>query len=282
MIIEKYMDANDFLNETQEFLEQDEVSNNVILGTCLRLRKEKNKSLNESYFAAIKEDENILLVAMITPPFPIAIYSDNINCDDELSLLIEDLLNNNIEVNGVIAPIELANSFSLKWCELKACNKIDGLNMRAYELVDVNHPRYSKGNLRDAKDEDLETISRWIYNLEKDDGSDITCEQAYEMAKNKITNGELYVWEDKIPVSMACATRPTTNGIVVNMVYTPSELRQKGYASSCVAALSQHLLDKGYKFCSLFTDLSNPTSNSIYIKIGYKAVCDYKSYSFKE
>ncbi|MBZ9623802.1 GNAT family N-acetyltransferase [Clostridium sp. FP2] len=158
---------------------------------------------------------------------------------------------------------------------------IDGMNMRVYELVKVQHPQYSQGDFRIAKEEDLKIVSTWIYSIEKDEGSDITYEKAYDMAKNKINDGQLYLWEDKVAVSMACISRPTINGIVVNMVYTPPELRGRGYASSCVASLSQYLLNIGYKFCSLFTDLSNPTSNSIYIKIGYKPICDYKSYSFK-
>ena len=47
-----------------------------------------------------------------------------------------------------------------------------------------------------------------------------------------------------------------------------------------VAALSQLLLDSGRKFCFLFTDLSNPTSNHIYQAIGYRPVCDVDEYRF--
>ena len=36
------------------------------------------------------------------------------------------------------------------------------------------------------------------------------------------------------------------------------------------ALVSQKIFDKGKSLCNLFTDLSNPTSNSIYQKIGYK------------
>ena len=63
-------------------------------------------------------------------------------------------------------------------------------------------------------------------------------------------------------------------------MYTPPEYRRKGYASSCVAALSKTLLDKGYQYCFLFTDLANPTSNSIYQKIGYKPVCNVSNLKF--
>jgi hypothetical protein len=40
------------------------------------------------------------------------------------------------------------------------------------------------------------------------------------------------------------------------------------------------MLDSGRSFCSLFTDLSNPTSNRIYQNIGYNPVCDVSLYRF--
>ena len=80
---------------------------------------------------------------------------------------------------------------------------------------------------------------------------------------------------------MAATARPTRRGVGVNLVYTPPPLRGKGYASSCVAALSQLQLDSGYQFCVLYTDLANPTSNSIYHKIGYVALCDSDEYVFE-
>jgi hypothetical protein len=70
--------------------------------------------------------------------------------------------------------------------------------------------------------------------------------------------------------------------VTVSAVYTPREQRQHGYASALVARLSQHLLDMGYEFVTLFTDLENPTSNAIYQKIGYHPVIDFRSYKFIE
>ena len=64
----------------------------------------------------------------------------------------------------------------------------------------------------------------------------------------------------------------------IGFVYTPKEERGKGYASACVAAASEKALETGYKFCCLFTDLGNPTSNSIYQRIGYNPVTDVLDY----
>ncbi len=90
----------------------------------------------------------------------------------------------------------------------------------------------------------------------------------------------LYLWVDGAPVSMAGYTGPTPHGIRVGPVYTPPELRGRGYASALVAQMSQALLDGGRSFCFLFTNLANPTANHIYEEIGYEAVVDVDVYTF--
>ena len=52
-------------------------------------------------------------------------------------------------------------------------------------------------------------------------------------------------------------------------MYTPPDCRRRGYASSLVAAITQQQLDEGRRFCFLFTDFANPTSNKIYQAVGY-------------
>jgi predicted GNAT family acetyltransferase len=73
---------------------------------------------------------------------------------------------------------------------------------------------------------------------------------------------------------------PTPNGIRIAPVYTPPELRGGGYASACTAETTRRLLKDGRRFCFLYTDLANPTSNSIYQRIGYRPVCDVDQYRF--
>ena len=90
----------------------------------------------------------------------------------------------------------------------------------------------------------------------------------------------IYQLMSVLPPRPATWTGPTPNGVRVTLVYTPPAVRGHGYASSCVAALSALLLASGRKYCFLFTDLANPTSNSIYTKIGYRPVCDVDEYRF--
>ncbi len=125
-------------------------------------------------------------------------------------------------------------------------------------------------------------MTQWTYAFSMEALGNADWQAARELAELKISEGDLYLWEDPHPVSMACRTRPTQHGAVVSNVYTPKEFRGKGYASACVAQLSQTLLDSGCQFTALFTDLANPTANHIYQQIGYTPLCDYLDLAFVE
>ena len=95
-------------------------------------------------------------------------------------------------------------------------------------------------------------------------------------------NAGLHLWIDGEPVCMAGASGPTATGIRIGLVYTPPGHRRRGYANAYVAALSQLLLDSGRQRCFLFTDLANPTSNSIYQGIGFRPLSDRHVVRFSE
>ena len=101
-------------------------------------------------------------------------------------------------------------------------------------------------------------------------------DEAERILARHVAKTMLYFWQDKMGknVAMAGRVRETPNGASISLVYTPPELRGRGYASRLVAQLSQSLLDGGKSLCNLFTDLSNPTSNHIYQKIGYRPVAN--------
>jgi hypothetical protein len=80
-------------------------------------------------------------------------------------------------------------------------------------------------------------------------------------------------------VSLAGFGGETPNGIRIGPVYTPPDLRRRGYATALTAALTRSLLER-HRFCFLFTDLANPTSNGIYMRIGYEPVADVEEWRF--
>ena len=83
-------------------------------------------------------------------------------------------------------------------------------------------------------------------------------------------------------MAMAGFGGPTPTGIRIGPVYTPPESRRRGYGTACTAALSRMLmLERGHRNCFLYTDLANPTSNGIYVAIGYQPVCDMLEVRFE-
>ncbi len=136
--------------------------------------------------------------------------------------------------------------------------------------------RIAPGQLRLAHQGERDLLARWAaaYLTEIGDRGD-----PGEVISARIAGGQLFVWDHDGPVSMAAWTGKTPNGVRVNLVYTPVAMRRRGYATACVATLSQLLLRQGNAFCCLYTDLANPTSNAIYQRIGYQPVCDAGVYA---
>ena len=92
----------------------------------------------------------------------------------------------------------------------------------------------------------------------------------------------LWLWDDNGPRSLTGVGGETPNGIRIGPVYTPPSDRGQGYASALVAAVSQAQLDAGRRFCFLYADLANPTSNKIYQAIGYRPITDALRIDFAE
>lgn len=155
------------------------------------------------------------------------------------------------------------------------------MSERIYACETVAPLTYAPGRLRPVTKDGEPLLSQWCVQFCLD--ARIEDETVYFKARlpSKIADGSLYIWEDNEAVAMAGLERETSHGIAISWVYTPAHLRELGYATSCVAALTQRMLDSGKKFCCLYTDLSNPTSNSIYQKIGYRSVCDVQDWVFE-
>jgi predicted GNAT family acetyltransferase len=91
----------------------------------------------------------------------------------------------------------------------------------------------------------------------------------------------LFLWRaGGEPVSLV-SLNPAVAGVVrIGPVYTPPEARRRGYASASVAAVSRQALGAGAHTCTLYTDLSNPTSNKIYADVGYRRIAECEERTF--
>jgi predicted GNAT family acetyltransferase len=236
----------------------------------------------------IEDGGQIELVSLCTPPFPaIVSYCENLPGDEVLQTLLSDLSDYLGEgFTGINAHKALAERMKDLWEQDTGRKARLAMAMRIYKLEQVIPVEGVPGKLRPAEIGDKDVMLSWYAGFQRDamlEEPDLARVQKQVNMYLKADPGErgLYFWiKDGQPVSMAGYAGPTPNGIRIGAVYTPPEQRKSGYASAVTAGLSQQLLDQGFKFCFLFTDLLNPTSNYIYQQIGYRPVCDVDRYDF--
>lgn len=226
------------------------------------------------------EEDDILAVALRTPPHKL-VLSRSVNTE-ALRAIAQHLYSHSQTLPGVVAPATEAKVFADVWQAFTGQSYRIGMRLRIYQLETVQPIPKVSGYFRRATKSDRILLISWCKALIKEAiGDDVVAQNEERLVDRRLSENSLYVWEDNVLVSMAGFSGATPNGIRINLVYTPPEYRRKGYATSCVAALSQTLLDQGRKYCFLFTDLANPTSNHIYQTIGYQPVCDMNDYCFE-
>ncbi|MFX1358312.1 MAG: GNAT family N-acetyltransferase [Promethearchaeota archaeon] len=283
MKVEFHDDAKKFYDLVNSFLVEHEAENNIILAiltTIIEFPERYGKEKPD--LVTVIDDEKIKLILIRTPPFnPILSYTDDINT---LDFLVEDFIKKGIQIPGLFGCKEIAKKFVKLWCAAKDLTYKLVMNERIYKLERVSEEAIGNCECIIVGMAFKDLILKWAREFiiealphEKED----SIIQSLERIKKDIEEGRIFLlFENGKPVSMARKAGKTPNGNLVNLVYTPPNLRRNGYATELVAHLSKYLLDEGNRYCFLFTDLMNPTSNSIYQKVGYRPVTDYDQYEF--
>ncbi len=273
-----YDTAEQFLQELQIPLERNEVSHGLILGVCMRMARRPELYAEAPCLAAVHDGQEFVLAGMITPPFNLVLAGPGAAIPAEAYIGLSDEFEARSWMPpGVLAPVPMARAFASRWADRQELSTVVNLKQRLFKLTEVIPPELpAAGRMRVAGPADLDLIAGWIYSFGMDVFGHEEPARARVLAETRLEEGDIYLWEKGgRPVSMAARTRPTRHGISIGLVYTPEAERGRGYASHCVAALSQLQLEAGFSYCSLFTDLANPTSNHIYQTIGYRPVHDF-------
>ena len=277
MELTRHDGADAFLAHAGEFLRAREAEHNLILGLSSRLQVAPLMYGEPPYFAVAEEGGRVVAVTMRTPPHNLILSE----VDDEAALqpLLEDARAEFGSLPGVVGPKQPVARFAQAW---GAPARLE-IAQRAFRADHVDAPSGVPGQMRDYEHDDRELAARWMDAFADEalpEPPPGTSEEFVDHREDD-PDGGIVLWEDEGgAVSMAGFGGRTPNGIRIGPVYTPPELRGRGYASALTAALTQRLLDGGLRFCFLFTDLANPTSNSIYQRIGYEAVSDVDLWTF--
>ncbi|MBS4217446.1 GNAT family N-acetyltransferase [Bacillus sp. FJAT-49711] len=265
--LRKYDDHEKFRSDVLSHLEKNEVENNLPIGVLNSLTAESTIYL----MATITKEDELLVVLLQTHPQQIIISKPPRFSDKEISEIAKLLSE---QINGIPGLIGERN-FTEKLANYINPQYYVQMNQRIYKLTEIKKEPASNGKLRLVNMVDLPVVKNWVFMFCDEIGESINWEESEEKALAFIKSERIYAWEiNRKLVAMASISRPTRSNICISLVFTPIENRKKGYASSCVSALSSLMLEKGYKTTSLYTDLDNPTSNKIYMEIGYEPIMD--------
>ena len=281
MHLTTFQTADEFLRAAEPTLVANEAANNLMYGMALRGQHFPERFKTPPYFAVVQQAGQLLAAALMTPPHNLLVFAAG-EAEAAFDLLARSLHEQHWPVPGVLGPSPAALAFAQTWQRLSGQGYVIEDHERVYELRQVIWPPQPVGAMRAAISADLDLLAGWLFSFWQEalPNEPYRLEDALEAAQQKIIDRDYYVWDTGTVVALAGRSRPTPHGYCIGPVYTPPQQRGQGYATALTAALSQLLLDGGKQFTALFTNLANPTSNSIYQKIGYRPVCDFDKYRF--
>ncbi|HEY7343589.1 MAG TPA: GNAT family N-acetyltransferase [Ktedonobacterales bacterium] len=289
MQLERYTDIDAFAARVEPYLLAHEATHCLMLGLLSTLPRTSMPADEVPYMALVKDAGAVVLVAMRTPPYNVILsllapeYAAQPS--EALRLIAGDVWSRyHGGLPGVHASVPVARLFAERWQQQAHVAARLAMQERIYELEAVIPVSGVSGSYRRPTEADRDLLVRWLDAFTAEALGPKERLDGAEWVDRYFTSSSRggYLWEDGgVPVSFVSYGNPTQHGVRIGPVYTPPESRGQGYASACVATVSQHLLEGGRAFCYLFTDLANPTSNHIYQTIGYNPVNDVDVYEFE-
>lgn len=275
MEVETFADAGRFRAVADPLLLADEAVNNLILGVTGTAADDPAAFEAFDAWMVFEAGEPVAAAARTPPHNLILAVARSARAVHHLAHATGDL-------PGVVGVAPWVHEFVGARPERASLTMAQGV----FQLDTVAPPPPIEGISRQARSEEFEQLVelRLAFELEAigrvDDPSMARRSTEWRVREQSPRFG-LWVHElDDRLVSISGHSGATPNGIRIGPVYTPPEHRGRGYASNLVAAESQWLLDHGHSYCFLYTDLANPTSNSIYKRIGYRQIAESAEYSF--
>ncbi len=282
MEVRRLFDPAAFLASTTSLLLRDEARHNLILGIAGTLRDQPDR-YDEFRLWVVEHRGEVAAAALQTPPHNLVVAQPSE--DHALVALADAIASDSVELPGVVAALPEADRFADSWETRHEVRRVRRVSQRIYRLTLLRAPDDVPGKERVATADDVPLLVDWV---------EAFADEALHAAPGPASDTERVVaarlrgkesgfllWEHDGPVSLAGWGGPTPNGIRIGPVYTPPEKRARGYGSAVTAAVSEMQLASGRQFCFLYTDLENPTSNSIYMRMGYEPVCDSVEYAFE-
>jgi predicted GNAT family acetyltransferase len=208
-----------------------------------------------------------------TPPYPVVLTDMPAAA---AAALAADLAGRGRQAPGVNAMPGPAATFAAAWQERTGQPARNAMRMRLYALGTLVPPDPPPpGQARVATTADRGLLLAWL-DAFQDEAQPAGPNESVRVVDDRVTWGGLVLWEHEgRPVSLAGRNRTAAGQARVGPVYTPPDLRGRGFGAAATAAITRAALDDGAEGVVLFTDLANPASNSLYQRLGYRPISDW-------
>jgi uncharacterized protein len=264
-------DVRAFRARVAPLLAADEVRHSVPLGVLATLEHDPSR-YREHHLWVADDGAAVAACALITPPFRLLVAGSAHGFDALVAAIRADC----IQVPGVTGFVPEVEEFAARWSAATGDATRVRMSMRMYSTAAVASARVAPGAMREARADDRPLMREWAAAFAVETGVPEGPEELVRSIEARVGHDPgIVLWEvEGIPVTLAGATVSSPGIARVGPVYTPPEHRRRGYATSLVAAWTSELLRRCIRRCALFTDLANPTSNSIYQAVGYRPAGD--------
>ncbi|MER6434876.1 GNAT family N-acetyltransferase [Streptomyces sp. NPDC001185] len=277
-------DVDAFLARAGDFLRSRPVLHTVPLTVthALRTRGPGTSGERAPVLGLLERGGDVRAAFFHTPPRRLNVTSLSDGDADALAARLAELGH---DLPGVTADRATAAAFAGAWQRHRT--GVSAPLARRDRLYRLDTPAVPgpvpPGRPRRAADGDRELLARWYGEFAEAVG-ERTARAADDWAAARIADGGVTLWEtpDGTPVAMAGRTPRIAGQVRVGPVYTPAPLRGRGYAGAATVEVGRAALASGADEVLLFTDLSNPTSNGLYRRIGYRPVADFDVYDFED
>lgn len=233
-------------------------------------------------FLTVHDGDDVIGAAFCTPPFPISVTAIPIRA---IPAVIDHLLTTDLRPSGISGMQPEAEAFVAAWTERAGAEITNRIDQRLYRLAGLRPPTGVPGAADVATDADIVLVAGWYQEFgrgahffRQHPSLDTLLRQVRD--QQAAGTGQLIWRVEGLPVSLAVISAPKLGMARIGPVYTPPEHRDHGYASAVTAAAARWGLDQGVEHVLLYTDLSNPVSNSIYQRIGFVPVADALDVTF--
>ena len=250
----------------REWLLEDEVLNNGIIGSLDLLVEESSVYSPPYWFATVEELGKVVGVAMHTKP-------DGMVMTALPKEILQEVFNSVDQVVGpphrIYGPMAAAEWLSGKWVASRKLRRELQMVWNVY-VLDASHPpeRDAAGFLRVSTDDDAEFAERWgrAYGDEKPAPVDVS-----QFMLRKLRRKELFFWDNEGPTTLLTLSGFTEKGVRISAVYTPVEHRGKGYGSAAVASMCRQLFGEGKTYVTLTAIKGDPVER-MYQRLGFDKI----------